>query len=343
MLTNHDIRSAHRVAVMASVDIVKNVTPEDLHRATPCDGWNLSDLLAHMTVQHHGFAAAARGGGADLVRWDAATVADAVATDPAGTYAAAAADVLRAFADDDVLDASFALPEFGPDVAVPGSQAIGFHFVDYVVHGWDVARAIGAPFTLPADVISAVLPLVLAVPDGDFRSAPSSPFAPAIEAGGDVGDLDRVLLHLGRCARLDSLGPPSACQPCRLVDTRSHPQADRVGLRLLHNTAVGRGPHRFEHPAVAEGVPDLGLADLGTETAARVGQCEHMHQPARQDRGMQAAHIPRAVGGVEDVEQRAVDDRLVAGLAEIHRVGHLEPRVDALGRRVGLGLFDRVG
>jgi len=125
-------------------------------------------------------------------------VADAVASDPASTYAAAAADVLEAFAADDVLDATFALPEFGPGAAVPGAQAIGFHFVDYVVHGWDVARAIDVPFTLPDDVISAVLPLVLAVPDGDFRTAPESPFARAIAAGEEVSDLDRALLHLGR-------------------------------------------------------------------------------------------------------------------------------------------------
>ena len=198
MLTNDDIRPFHRAAVLASVDAVNNVTPEDLSRATPCDGWNLSQLLAHMTVQHRGFAAAARGDGADPAHWEAATVADAVATDPAGTYAAAAADVLEAFAEDDVLDASFALPEFGPGAVSPGSQAIGFHFVDYVVHGWDMARAIGAPFTLPANVIAAVLPLVFAVPDGDFRTAPGSPFAPSVQPDEGVSDLDSALLHLGR-------------------------------------------------------------------------------------------------------------------------------------------------
>jgi uncharacterized protein (TIGR03086 family) len=198
MLTNHDIRSAHRVTLMASVDIVNNVTPEDLHRATPCDGWNLSHLLAHMTAQHHGFAAAARGDGSNPAHWDTATVADAVASDPAGTYAAATADVLAAFAEDDVLTASFALPDFGPNAAFGGSQAVGFHFVDYVVHGWDVARTIGTPFTLPTDVMSAVMPLVFAVPDGDFRTAPGSPFAPAIDASEGASDLDRVLLHLGR-------------------------------------------------------------------------------------------------------------------------------------------------
>jgi uncharacterized protein (TIGR03086 family) len=198
MHTNQDVRPFHRVAVLASVDIVDKVRRDDLHRPTPCDGWDLAQLLAHMTVQHRGFAAAARGDGADPARWDVDSVAAAVARDPADAYAAAAADVLGAFAEDDVLDASFALPEFGPDVAVPGSQAIGFHFVDYVVHGWDVARAIDAPFTLPDDVISAVLPLVFAVPDGDFRTAPESPFARAIDAGKGASDLDRALLHLGR-------------------------------------------------------------------------------------------------------------------------------------------------
>jgi uncharacterized protein (TIGR03086 family) len=198
MLINQDIRSFHRAAVLASVNIVNTVRPKDLHRSTPCDGWDLSQLLAHMTVQHRGFAEAARGDGADPARWDNATVADAVAKDPAGAYAAAAADVLAAFADDGVLDASFALPEFGPGAVFPGSQAIGFHFVDYVVHGWDVARAIDAPFTLPDEVIAEVLPLVFAVPDGDFRAASGSPFAPAIAAGDEVSDLDRILLHLGR-------------------------------------------------------------------------------------------------------------------------------------------------
>jgi uncharacterized protein (TIGR03086 family) len=198
MLTNQDLRSVHRTALSASVDVVNNVGPEDLHRATPCDGWDLSQLLAHMTVQHHGFAAAARGDGADPARWDTATVADAVTADPAGAYAAAAADVLDAFADDGVLDASFALPEFGPGAELPGSQAIGFHFVDYVVHGWDVARAIDRQFTLPAEVIAAVLPLVFAIPDGDFRNEPGFPFAPAIAGGDGTSDLDRILLHLGR-------------------------------------------------------------------------------------------------------------------------------------------------
>jgi uncharacterized protein (TIGR03086 family) len=198
MHINDDLRSHHRFAVTASVDIVANVTLDDLASPTPCAGWDLGELLTHMTVQHNGFAAAARGAGADLAVWEPATVADAVRADPAGAYAAAAADVLDAFSADGVLDATFALPEFGQDAAVPGSMAIGFHFVDYVVHGWDVARSLGAPFALPDEVMETVLPLAVAVPDGEFRDMENSPFAHAVGHGEGASDLDRVLRHLGR-------------------------------------------------------------------------------------------------------------------------------------------------
>src|ERR1700693_4980541 len=119
MHTIADVRPLHRTAVLASVDVVGAVTANDLSRPTPCAGWNLADLLTHMTVQHHGFAAAARGQGADPAIWEPATVAGAVASDPAVTYSAAAADVIDAFAAADVPDAMFALPEFGPGVTVP--------------------------------------------------------------------------------------------------------------------------------------------------------------------------------------------------------------------------------
>jgi uncharacterized protein (TIGR03086 family) len=198
MDTISDLRAAHRIAVLASVDVVSAVTVGDLNRPTPCAGWHLGDLLAHMTVQHHGFAASARGHGADLAAWDPASVIDAVSRDPGGTHAAAAADVLDAFAGDDALTAQFSLPEFGPGATFPGEMAIGFHFVDYVVHGWDVARTIGAPLELPDHVIAAALPVALAVPDGEFRAAAGAPFQPAVDGVESATGLDRILLQLGR-------------------------------------------------------------------------------------------------------------------------------------------------
>jgi uncharacterized protein (TIGR03086 family) len=198
MQMNRDIRPLHRTAVLASVDVVSAVTVDDLSKVTPCAGWNLHDLLTHMTVQHRGFAAAAHGHGADQAIWQPDGVAAAVAVDPAGAYSAAAAAVIDAFAGTDVLDAAFALPEFGSGATFPGSAAIGFHYVDYVVHGWDVARTMGHPYELPVDVVAAALPLALAVPAGAFRASDRAAFGPAISSPEPVNDLGRILAHLGR-------------------------------------------------------------------------------------------------------------------------------------------------
>lgn len=200
-----DLRPLHRIAVLRTVDVVDTVTASDLDRPTPCAEWTLADLVAHMTVQHHGFAAAARGNGADEAVWNVATVADAVRADPAGTYATAAHDVLDAFAADGIAEATFTLPEFGPEATFPGALAIGFHLVDYAVHGWDVAAALGASYELPDDVVAAVLPLVTAIPDGDFRDSAASPFDRAVD-GSAATDFKRILLHLGR--------RPDWRQPC---------------------------------------------------------------------------------------------------------------------------------
>ncbi|OBJ50893.1 TIGR03086 family metal-binding protein [Mycobacterium sp. 1423905.2] len=192
-----DVRPFHRLAVLNSIAIVDTVAVGDLVAPTPCAGWNLRDLLAHMIAQHRGFAAAAIGSGGDTDVWRVDTLLGAVTADPAGTYADAANAVLTAFTDDAVLQASFALPDFGPHATFPGAIAIGFHFIDYVVHGWDVAASLGVRYALPDDVLEAALSLALAIPDGDYRDTPAVPFARALDAP-SVTKLDRILRHLGR-------------------------------------------------------------------------------------------------------------------------------------------------
>ncbi|CDO09968.1 TIGR03086 family protein [Mycolicibacterium cosmeticum] len=208
MHTIDDLRPAHRTAVLATVPVVAAVSAEDLRRPTPCAGWDLTDLLAHMTVQHRGFAAAARGNGADAGVWDATAVRDALTRAPGDTYAAAAHDVLEAFAAPEAAQIPFALPEFGPGAVFPGAVAIGFHLIDYVVHGWDVAATLGQDYHLPTDVLEAALPLALMVPDGDYRSIPDAPFGPAHQ--GPAADvLDRIVAHLGRDPHWQPSRPPA--------------------------------------------------------------------------------------------------------------------------------------
>ncbi|TQS27758.1 TIGR03086 family metal-binding protein [Microbispora sp. KK1-11] len=197
-----DIRELDRRAVQASVEVVAEVRPGDLERPTPCAGWTLADLLAHMTAQHLGFAAAAEGRGADPDVWR-----ERPGPDPVWAYAAAAERVITAFAAEGVLDRGFVLPEVGVDAPFPAVHAIGFHFIDYLVHGWDVARALGIAYEPAPDLAKAAWPIALAVPDGDYRERPGAAFAPSVPAAPDASRFDQILARLGRTPAHGSSSP----------------------------------------------------------------------------------------------------------------------------------------
>jgi uncharacterized protein (TIGR03086 family) len=191
MHTISDPRKADETAVRATVALVASISESDLGRPTPCADWDLRALLAHMTAQHRGFAAAAVGRGAEEAFWRPDP------QDPISGYAPSAADVITAFAPDEVLDRPFLLPEAGGR-PLPGRMVIGFHLVDYVVHGWDVAAAMGLPWDLPADVLEAALPIVRSVPDDADRKLPGAAFAPAIQTSGETTPMTEILTLLGR-------------------------------------------------------------------------------------------------------------------------------------------------
>jgi uncharacterized protein (TIGR03086 family) len=194
MHTIISLPEADAIAVRAGADIVASITPADLGRPTPCRGWDLGALLAHMTTQHLGFAAAAAGHGGDPKVWRTVRLG----ADPTRTYAESADRVRTAFAAADVLDRPFALPEISTEIEFPGRRAIGFHLVDYVAHGWDVATSMNVPFHLPSDVLELALPIAEAVPAGAARTAPGAAFAPVLPVADDADLLTRILARLGR-------------------------------------------------------------------------------------------------------------------------------------------------
>ncbi|MFC7585089.1 TIGR03086 family metal-binding protein [Nonomuraea antimicrobica] len=179
-------------AVRTSVELVARVRPGDLSRPTPCIGWTLYGLLAHMATQHYGFAAASRGDG-DPAHWKLRSLGD----DPVAGYRASAEHVLTAFAADGVLDRMFPLPEFGSGRSFPGAQAIGFHLIDYVVHSWDLAKTLGVDVGFPPELLEVALDVARAVPGGEARLAPGAAFAPALTRPGG-SRLDEIVAILGR-------------------------------------------------------------------------------------------------------------------------------------------------
>ena len=191
-VTGTDIVELDRIAVHEAVRVVGLAEEADWERDTPCAGWTLRRLVAHMTAQHLGFAAAARGAGHEAEHWREPEDM----REPARVHRVAATAVLVAFAEPGAAERRFALPELGG--SFPGGRAIGFHFIDYVVHAWDVAAALGVSLALPEHVLDAALAVARRVPVDPARRGPGFAFAPALDVPRGSGPLEEALRLLGR-------------------------------------------------------------------------------------------------------------------------------------------------
>jgi uncharacterized protein (TIGR03086 family) len=190
-----DILSGDARALALTELVVARVDDDRLDAPTPCAEWTLRDLLVHMAGNNNGFADAADGRPADPDVWTGRTLG----ADVVGEYLKSAERVHAAFAAPDVLDRMFDVHGFGTYRA---SVAIGMHFVDYLTHGWDVARAIGDPIELDADLCDDVLTMGKRWPQGSW--GPGAPFAEQVPVPADASAQDRMLGFLGRSPRWHS-------------------------------------------------------------------------------------------------------------------------------------------
>jgi uncharacterized protein (TIGR03086 family) len=187
-----DILAFDQQALANANRIVAQVTEADLANATPCGDWDLRALLVHMAGNNNGWADAAEGKPADAEIWDGAGLTD----DPLGAYRKAAARVEAAFAAGDVLDRQLEVLGYG---SVSGPTAIGMHFIDYLVHGWDAAKAIGTEPRLDPELCTAVLRIGERWPrDAASIWGPDAPFGYRVAVPADAPPEARMLGFLGR-------------------------------------------------------------------------------------------------------------------------------------------------
>jgi uncharacterized protein (TIGR03086 family) len=187
-----DIRDNDFRALGWTERVVALVTDDQLDLPTPCPEWTLRALLVHMTGSNNGFADTAEGRPADPEVWAGSTIG----ADVVGEYQKSSQRVHAAFAAPGVLDRTFDVHGFG---AYPAATAIGMHFIDYLVHGWDVARAIGADDELDDELCVAVLEMGRRWPKGAPTIwGPGAPFGHQVTVAPDASPQDRMLGFLGR-------------------------------------------------------------------------------------------------------------------------------------------------
>jgi uncharacterized protein (TIGR03086 family) len=122
-----DALTAYGEALDRNQDRVAAVTDDQLNSSTPCTDWDVDTLIRHITGGYQMFAAAM------------GHPAPAAAGSRAEAHRAAAQAVRQAFAEPGAMQQTVNLPIGQLD----GQTAISVALTDAVVHGWDLAKAIG--------------------------------------------------------------------------------------------------------------------------------------------------------------------------------------------------------
>ncbi|MFD4181962.1 TIGR03086 family metal-binding protein [Rhodococcus sp. NPDC058514] len=188
-----DLREHYLEALALTGDIISGLSEQQLDLPTPCDEWDVRAVICHLTANARGMDSHLSGT-ADGSR--AALTGDAPPTpDPIADFGTAARELAVTLADDAVLDRSVAVPSAG---TVPGSVAIGVHFVDVLTHGWDLSRATGSDYRPTERQVATALRFAGRYPDSPAMRGPGALFAPIRTLDPDAPALDRLAALLGR-------------------------------------------------------------------------------------------------------------------------------------------------
>lgn len=130
-------------------ELTSALTDADLDRPTPCREWNVRALVSHTIGAMEMYASWADGGPApDLETMMSG--ADLLAGDPQGAVLASCARSQRAWSEPGVLQRELVTP-WGP---MSGERVASQSTLSTVVHGWDLAVALGFDAELPQHLLN---------------------------------------------------------------------------------------------------------------------------------------------------------------------------------------------
>jgi uncharacterized protein (TIGR03086 family) len=179
----------HERALSATAKVVDGVAERQMDLPTPCDGWNVRELLNHIVGGNFWAAELATGKTIEEVgdRLDG----DTLGSDPQAAYRSSALLAANAFNAPGAMDAPCAV-SYGP---VPGSIYCGHRILDVTIHGWDLAKATGQDTTLDPALVDAVTAII--APQIDMLAG-SGMFGTTVGITADADPQTRLLSQLGR-------------------------------------------------------------------------------------------------------------------------------------------------
>ncbi|GLY91800.1 maleylpyruvate isomerase family mycothiol-dependent enzyme [Actinoallomurus iriomotensis] len=155
-----------------------------LANPTPCEGWTVADLIRHMNERH------------EVVNRTVLPPLDAESDDPREDFARITARWLAAA---ERTGPTLNLPGRGP---TPTDRVLGIHFVDMLVHRWDLAAALRTALVVPERLTDAALPLARAnTAPGSALNGPGGVYDRPVAEDPGGSAMDAVVALLGRNPR----------------------------------------------------------------------------------------------------------------------------------------------
>lgn len=167
-----DPRYAFGFVTAAVGELMRSVDDEQLALATPCDEFTVKELMEHLVLVMRRVEAIGRGDHFSTVNQEAA---DSGWFD---AYRTAAHGVQIAWGDPASLDGMYEVP-WGQ---IPGGPLMGAYAGELAVHGWDLATAVGAEFTVDDALLQPSLDGARMGIPAEIREDPMVPFGPVVAA-----------------------------------------------------------------------------------------------------------------------------------------------------------------
>jgi uncharacterized protein (TIGR03086 family) len=172
--------------------VLANVTPDQLSNPTPCQSWQVRDLINHFVGNSGWFAVSVNTGVAP-----APPETDFTTGDMVGAYDDGIAQAVDAFGRSDALEKMITLP-FG---TIPGGVYLGIATTDAFTHAWDLARATGQSTDLDPELAARLLEGSRLFIQPEFRGADGArPFGAEQPAPAGASNADALAAFLGRKA-----------------------------------------------------------------------------------------------------------------------------------------------
>ena len=169
--------------------VVDSIEPSQLPGPTPCTERDVSTLRSHTIGWLDAFAS----GFADPDGRAPLEHSEDFAVDDAGAQVRAAAIRLAAA----IADGAGDRPLFIGTSSMPGAMSLSMILWEYLVHGWDLARATGQDWTPDTAAVEAALEFAPGMLTPDFQGEGKA-FGPPVKVSADAAPLDRLLGLSGR-------------------------------------------------------------------------------------------------------------------------------------------------